>query len=107
MHGDVTRSASGRPDPRTPAAVIVAFRSDHRLSVERLASFLGLETEVLREYEALGSAPPWVAYALLGVAYERFGVEPVDVSSEAPAQPPLLLPRAAAGADAAGAERAA
>ena len=106
MHGDMTRSASRGPAPRTPAAVIVAFRNEYRLSVERLAAFLGVEVEVLREYEALGSAPPWVAYALLAVAYEQFGVEPVDAGSDVPA-PSLLLPQASSGAGSAGAERAA
>lgn len=105
MHGDTMRDASRAPAPRTPAAVILAFRRDYRLSVERLAIFLGLEANVLREYEVLGSAPPWVAYALLGVAYEQFGDEPVDVRSEATTQP--LIPGASTAAPAASAERAA
>lgn len=89
MHADTAQSARPGPAPRTPATVIVAFRREYVLSVERLAAFLGLEADALREYEALGSAPPWVAYALLGVAYEQFGVEPVPARSEGTPQRPL------------------
>ena len=106
MPGDATRSASRGPAPRTPASVVVAFRADYQLSVERLATLLSVEAETVREYEALGSAPAWVAYALLGVAYEQFGVEPVDVRSDVLTHA-LLVPQPSTGARPGGAERAA
>lgn len=73
MHGDVTSDGAVRPAPRTPAAAILAFRNEHCLTPERLAALLDVEPETLRQYEAVGSAPPWVAYALVGLDYEQFG----------------------------------
>lgn len=73
MHGDVTRDWAEGPAPRTPAAAILAFRNEHCLTLEQLADLLDVGPETLRQYEAADSAPPWVAYALKGVAYERFG----------------------------------
>ncbi len=95
MHGEMRVAESARPAPHTPASMITEFRTRHRLTSEQLAALLDVEPETLRQYEALGSAPPWMAYALDGVAYEQFAVVPGSrvarpVSSEPPT--PVVLP---------------
>lgn len=108
MHGDVTRDGAVGPAPRTPAAAILAFRNQYCLTSERLAALLDVEPETLRQYEVAGSAPPWVAYALKGVAYEQFGAghdaDGADDEATLPVRvtSPLMPP---ASAESGGAER--
>ena len=70
MLPDETRTAPGP----TTGTTIAAFRWRHGLTVGRLAALLDLDPETLCRYEEAGAAPPWLAYALLGVEYQEFGV---------------------------------
>lgn len=70
MRPNETRNTSGQ----TPAATIIAFRQRYGLTLGRLATLLELDLETLCRYEEVGGAPPWFAYALLGVEYQEFGV---------------------------------
>lgn len=70
MRPNEMRNTSGQ----TPAATIIAFRQRYGLTLGRLATLLELDPETLCRYEEVGGAPPWFAYALLGVEYQEFGV---------------------------------
>lgn len=70
MLPDETRAVPGP----TPGATITAFRRRYGLTVGQLAALLTLDAETLCRYEGEGGGPPWLAYALLGVEYQEFGV---------------------------------
>ena len=95
MHGEARSEEIARSALRTLPGLILAFRSEHGLTSEQLAILLDVEPEALRQHETLGTAPPWMAYALAGLAYEQFGVAPGDEAARSvPSVPParVVLP---------------
>lgn len=88
-----THFMSGEPN------AVRTFLRRFAIPIADLAELLNLEPEALRRYAESGGAPPWVAYALLGVGYHRFGVEPEsDSEHDRPVLPPTTrLPRRADG----------
>lgn len=70
--------ASGAPARQTSPEAIRSFRRSYGLSLEELAILLDVEPETLQRFEDEGMAPAWMAYALLGLGYELFGVAQDD-----------------------------
>lgn len=83
----------------TPAVVISAFRCRHNFTSEHLAVLLDLAPETLREYEAVGEAPPWVAYALISLGYELCRVVSEGAAETSALRSVMATPRSAAGPD--------